>query len=370
MSHLNVLIKPASSFCNMRCKYCFYFDESEGRDIKSYGFMKDDVLIKTIQKALDGSYSQVSFLFQGGEPTLCGLDFFKKVIALEKKFNIHNVVVSNSLQTNGYRLSTELLDFFKQENFLLGISLDGIKETHDKVRGFATKGTFDEVYKTLKYAQNIKLPFTVLTVVTEDIVNNLDKIYAFYKQEGFFNLHFIPCLKPIFSEHKIDDYSLDNDYYQKFLFKIFNLWYEDVKNGFYLSIRHIDNYLMLLMQGRCESCAMQGKCSIQYVVEGNGNVYPCDFYATDKYFLGNIKDKSFKELSQSANALAFVNESLVLQEQCSKCSVFKYCRNGCKRDRIFEKGQFKQNMYCKAYNSFLTENLDKLADALRLLTQR
>ena len=354
----------------MRCKYCFYFDEIEGRDIKSFGFMPDEVLHNTISKALDGTYSTVTFLFQGGEPTLCGLDFFKKVVTLEKLYNKKNIVINNSLQTNGYRISKELLNFFKQENFLIGISLDGTKDIHNKYRGNKLSDSFDSVYNTLKYAQSIGLFYTVLTVVTDGIVDNLDEVYNFYKKENFLNLHFIPCLKPIYDSSYCDDYSLNCDKYEKYLKKIFKLWFDDIKKGFYVSIRHIDNYLMLLLNKQCESCAMQGKCSVQYLVEGNGNVYPCDFYAMDEYYLGNIKDYSFKQLSNTDTALKFVNESLFIPENCTKCNVYEFCRNGCKRDRFKVGDKFTENMYCKAYKNFLEENLSNIKQALSLLMQR
>ena len=143
MPPINLLIKPASGNCNLRCKYCFYKDVAKNREKESYGFMSEETLSKVLEKSLAYAERECVIAYQGGEPTLIGLDFFKKSLEYEKLHNINNVKIVHAIQTNGYTLNKEWVKFFKENNFLVGISLDGNKATHDEYRkNLKEEGTF------------------------------------------------------------------------------------------------------------------------------------------------------------------------------------------------------------------------------------
>ena len=198
MPQLHVMIKPASGLCNMRCKYCFYADEMEKRNQASYGIMSAQTLEHVVQAVFDFAEEQCTIAFQGGEPTLAGLDYYRQCLKLEKKYNTKHIKVSYALQTNGYALDDQWYSFFAQNHFLIGLSLDGIKATHDAYRK-DLQGQ-DTYFHVLEKAQGLKdagVQFNILTVVNGRTAPRIRKIYETYKKLGFFWQQYIACLDPI-----------------------------------------------------------------------------------------------------------------------------------------------------------------------------
>ena len=178
MPSLHLLIKPASSLCNMRCKYCFYSDVSNSREVKSYGMMEDDTLETLVKRAFEYADESVGFAFQGGEPTLVGLSFYERLIALEKTYNTKKIPVYNSIQTNGYAVDDSFAAFFAKHNFLVGLSLDGTKESHDALRVDAEgNGTFGRVLKTAELFQRHGVQFNILCVVNNFVARYPKEVY-------------------------------------------------------------------------------------------------------------------------------------------------------------------------------------------------
>ena len=149
-------------------------------------------------------------------------------------------------------------------------------------------------------------------------------------------------------------YHLSAENYGDFLIRLFDLWFEDLKKGEYISIRHLDNWLSILLGERPEACNMAGQCSVQFVIEGDGGVYPCDFYVLDEWRMGTVGETSFAEMQRGEVAQRFIQASLRVPEQCRACRWYGLCRNGCRRDRIvLPGGDIDLNCYCKAYQRFL-----------------
>ena len=187
MKNYTILIKPASSLCNMKCEYCFYEDVSNNRKIKSYGLMQEETLEKIIASSLEYTRGSLNFVFQGGEPTLVGITFYKKVIDFQKKHNNHFVKIYNSIQTNGYSLDEEFIIFLKENNFLVGISYDGINEIHDKYRiDKDNNPTSNQIQKTIALLTKHQVEFNILCVVTQEIMDKyyvaMDKVFAKMKE--------------------------------------------------------------------------------------------------------------------------------------------------------------------------------------------
>ena len=351
MPAVNLLIKPASGLCNYRCSYCFYADEMENRQQKSYGIMTDETLENVIKKALDFSEGSMSLAFQGGEPTLAGLDFFKKMCNLVDRYNVKGVQVDYALQTNGSMIDEDWCRFLKEKNFLVGLSIDGIKSTHDCFRKDA--GGQDTYLKTLEAAKQMDrfgVEYNVLTVVNRRTAPKIRRIYDQYKKQGFMWQQYIACLDPLGTEAGSMDYSLTPQDYGNFLIDLFDLWQQDFWNRRSQPyIRQFENYISILLGFMPESCEQRGTCSIQNVVEADGSVYPCDFYVLDDYRLGNLNDEDFDAIYARRIEKEFVDASLNHTEECRKCRYFAICRGGCNRHRTQPGSPEGLNCFCRSY---------------------
>ncbi|WP_317367295.1 anaerobic sulfatase maturase [uncultured Tyzzerella sp.] len=360
MYPINLLIKPSSSNCNFKCKYCFYEDISKKREVSSYGFMSLNTLETLVKKALSFSSSHCNFMFQGGEPTLIGLNFYKKLVEYVKKYNTKNLKISYYIQTNGYFLNEEWAKFLYENNFLVGISLDGIKETNDTNR--TTKediGTYDIVLNRINLLKKYNVEFNVLTVITSQVAKNINKIYNFYKENDIIYQQYIPCLNNI-DDIKLKDYSLTPKLYGNFLCNLFDLWYKDITSNNFVYNRYFENIVGMLKGYPPEACDMSGSCNIQNVVEADGSVYPCDFYVLDKYKIGNIITDDFIQIYKNIESIKFIETSLKVEEACKKCKWINLCRGGCRRNRdISLNGNLSINYYCDAYKKFFDYTIDR-----------
>ncbi len=360
MKNLNLLIKPASSSCNLRCRYCFYYDVADNREVKNYGIMNDDTLENMVKKVFDDVEYSANFAFQGGEPTMAGIEFFEKFHKFVEKYNTKKIIVNFSLQTNGTLLNKKWLELFKKHNYLIGLSLDGNKEMHDTFRIDAKgEGTFSRVLKAAKMMKKAEVEFNILCVVNKLIAQNGKLVYNFFRNNGFRYYQFIPCLDSLScSEEK--DYTLTAEDYGKFLDETFNLWYEDMMSGKRISVRHFDNYTKILLGEEPEACDMVGHCNMNAVLESDGSMYPCDFYVLDEFKVGNINESSFEELFKSEAEMRFLRTSLAVDEKCKVCRYFKICRGGCRRHKELTAEGNYENRFCESYKYFFERNIDKM----------
>lgn len=367
MPPLNLLIKPASGKCNMRCRYCFYADETSIREVADYGLMSEDVLEVMIQKALAYAEGSCTFGFQGGEPTLRGLPFFRKAVELQKKYNVNNVQISNALQTNGLLINDEWAQFFAEEKFLIGLSIDGMASLHNKNRSDARQeGTLRRVLEAAETLRRHNVTFNTLTVITNDTADKLDLIYDFFARHNLRWQQYIPCLDN-FGEPQT---WLTTKKYAVFLKKLFDRWYNDVMNGRFIYIRQFENYVGMLLGHPAENCGLMGCCGMQYTVEADGSVYPCDFYVLDDYRLGSFVTDSFEQMDEKRKALRFIESSAEKDKDCLKCEFYPICRGGCRRDRDDGAGNLSRTRFCEAYKAFFAYALPGFMQVARTLSQR
>lgn len=365
-----VLIKPASGMCNMHCDYCFYSDETAKRNVESYGLMAEDTLKNVIKKTLFQASKDVCFAFQGGEPTLRGIDFFRKALEFEKTFNKNNVHIRNALQTNGLYLNEEWCRMFKDHNFLIGISVDGTEITHNMYRHTkAGADTYGQVKESVRLLEKNEIDFNILTVVNKETAGAIKEIYKEYKRNGWSYQQYITCLDPLDEEQGNQKYSLTPVEYGDFLTDLFDMWYRDWKRGKAPYIRQFENYIGILLGYPPESCEQNGTCSIQGVVEADGSLYPCDFYALDEYCLGNFNKNRIRDFFQNETARSFIEESKKISNICKECSYFRLCRGACRRSRVKETGQDTYRSYfCEGYKRFFEkcgQRLVEIAEYLR-----
>lgn len=346
MPPITVMVKPVSGACNMRCRYCFYADEMLHRKASISPPMTGELLDGMVRRVIRSADSSVHFLFQGGEPTLIGLPFFEQLVQFECKYNTQGLTISNAVQTNGYDLSDEMIAFFAREQFLVGVSLDGTDETHDRLRPDA-KGlpTSAVVRKNIDRLRASGVKVNVLCVVNSEVAKHPQAVFSALARYEY--LQFIPCLDGLDAEKR--DYSLSSEDYLSFLKATFDCYYSAYTKGRPVSIRNFDNWIAMLMGMPPENCAMVGRCGPSLVIESDGSVYPCDFYALDHWKLGSISDGSLKRMLASDKEKAFLAESLPVPDSCKSCRWYALCRNGCKRERNPETGI---NRWCGVHTAF------------------
>lgn len=348
MKSFTVLVKPASSLCNMRCSYCFYRDESENRVSGGGTSMSQETARNIIDKVFTyvGRGGHVSFIFQGGEPLLAGAGFFRDFFAYaEEVRRKYGATADFSVQTNGLLLDEAFAELFTANGVTVGLSLDGTKAYHDRQRPDASgEGTFNRVMKALSLLKLHKIRFSVLCVITKASASHAEELISFFVKNGVENLQFIPQISPVGNP----DGGVPAADYGRFLSEAYMIWMRTVDSGFPLHIRDFDNYIAIASGYPAESCALQGKCGFNAVVEADGSVYPCDFYCTDEYFAGNINERSFEELERSGAVKKFIGSSLVYSEECRACAYLPLCRTGCRRTKD-ERGRQR---LCEAYKTF------------------
>lgn len=340
------MIKPASSLCNLSCEYCFYRDVSEHREHLGFGIMEKKTAELLIEKALAYANGEsVAFAFQGGEPTLAGLDYFRFFVDTVNRLNAKKSKVFYGMQTNGTVLDGEWADFLRENGFLVGLSLDGDFDGNKFRKKPSGQNSFYKIISAAELLKKRNVDFNILTVLTGYCAENGERIYKYFRSKGFRYLQFIPCLRPFDSDEKSELY-MTAEQYGDLLIKVFNLYVKDYVRHDYMSIRQFDNWVRLYLGHPTEQCGIKGHCSHQFVAEANGNIYPCDFYCTDAYFLGNIEQCDFEEMEKSETAKNFIRESLKVPDRCKQCNIYPMCRaGGCKRTQQSED-------YCKAYKRF------------------
>lgn len=348
-----ILIKPVSGLCNLHCDYCFYCDEMEKRDNAFYGKMSEETLEKLIRRALHQAQGEICFAFQGGEPLLRGIEFYEKALKMEKRFNRNRVPIMNTIQTNGMELNEEWCRLFRDHDFLIGVSVDGLEETHNQYRHDSQGGkTYKKVRENIRLLDSYGVDYNILTVVTSSVAEHIEEIYREYAGNGWKYQQYIACLDPLGEIPGKQDYSLMPEKYGEFLIKLFRLWDKDWKKNRAPYIRQFENYIGILMGYKPEACEQRGQCSVQCVAEADGSAYPCDFYVLEEYCLGNYGTDSVEKMLSSENARKFLEDSPD-RSGCEGCEWRLLCRGGCRRHWIREETEGRDyNYFCKGYKMF------------------
>lgn len=367
MKQYSIMIKPGSALCNMRCRYCFYEDESSLRETASYGIMPQSTARRILEAFREQRGDRYAFVFQGGEPTLAGLDFFKGFSAMERELGYDKSRVSHAIQTNGQLIDRQWTGYFKENEYLVGLSLDGTREIHDYFRPDAAgEGTYRKVIRAAKLMDEAGVPFNILTVVTPSLARHISSVFRDFVKHDFRHQQYIICLPPM--QEGEPGFTPDEATLARFLKQLFDLWYNEFMAGRYISVRYFDNLVYMLQGHSPELCSMCGHCSIQYLIEADGSVYPCDFYALDEYRLGNILSDSVEDIDRRRIELGFIQQSMTAPEECKRCRWAALCRNGCRRER--QGGPGGRNIHCQAYTSFFEHAYPRLMQIARITVNR
>lgn len=320
--------------------------------------MSDEVLQSYIQQYIEYfPLNQVNFIWQGGEPTLCGLDFFKKVVELQNKYRGEKKIV-NSIQTNGILINDNFAKFFKENDFLVGISIDGPEYIHDHNRvSKSGKGTYNLVIKGLECLKKREVNFNTLTVVNNTNFNKAKEVYEHLRQLGSLYMQFIPLTGGCF-EINAKEYGL-------FLNELFDVWF-DSEDYQRINIQHIEQWLMALNNIKPHLCIFSKSCGDQLVIEQNGDIYSCDHFVDQEHRLGNILENKLIDIVFSAKQIKFSLDKENVSERCLNCKYLNLCQGGCPCHRVKE-GASVENKLCQAYYQAIDHMIDRLSIKQRSL---
>jgi uncharacterized protein len=367
---LGVLVKPSSADCNLNCEYCFYHerdsdpykgaDEDPGGVATKKHRMSDETLDAFLSQWLPLAGPNPNVGWQGGEPTLAGIDFFDRVVKRQQELKDPTQTVSNALQTNGILIDAEWAQFLHEHRFLVGLSLDGPEELHDRFRfDYADKGTFGRVMRAVETMREHKTEFNLLCVVNRLTANHPEAIYEFFTREGFQWLQFIPAVERD-EKGRITPFSVTPKQFGNFLCRMFDCWYQDGKPT--VSVRLFDELLGIGMGQPAGSCQLHGVCGGLYVVvEYNGDIFPCDFFVEDRWKLGNVNEGLLPDMLKTDTLHRFTQIKPNASNKCESCRFQGICHNGCPHYRSLGDGKFLELDYlCEAYYAFYSHAIPKM----------
>jgi len=367
MKPFSLLVKPASADCNLKCRYCFYLEKAALYPGTSRHRMSDEVLEKMIRSYLATEQPQYAFGWQGGEPTLMGLDFFRKITDLQQRHARKGSVIANGLQTNGTLLDCSLAKHLADFRFLVGVSVDGPAEIHDANRvAVDGQGSHAAVMRGIECLKQAGVEFNILTLVSRTNVGDAVGIYRYLRDAGFLYHQYIECVE-FDAAGRLQPYAIDGAAWGKFLCELFDAWYQaDTRR---VSIRLFDSILAMLVDGVANVCHMGKDCCQYLMVEHNGDVYPCDFYAVPGLKLGNVLNESWEQMLGSPAYKAFGARKRSWNERCEACEYQLLCGGDCQKNRPFEgRDPTELSPLCEGWKRFYGHTLERfrgLAEDIR-----
>lgn len=350
------MVKPAGSACNLNCRYCYYLEKAGlygGRE----PLMSDELLDTYVRQYLEANETgEITFCWHGGEPLLSGIDFFRKALKLQRKY-ADGRKVFNTLQTNGTKVDENWCCFFRDNEFLVGISIDGPRDIHDGYRKSKSgNSTFDSVLRAISLFKRFGVEFNTLSVVNNLSEGRGAEIYRFFRNEIESRyMQFLPAA------NKTLPWAVSSTGYGDFLCDVFDEWIRQDVGEYYVQI--FDATLAQWCGLTSGVCSINEICSDSLTVEHNGDVYPCDHYVSPEYRLGNIKENSLREIFESKDRIDFaLSKRNSLPADCLKCKYNFACHGECPEHRVAGK-----NVLCsglKAYFSHVSPYMDRMKELL------
>lgn len=351
----NILIKPSGPDCNLNCTYCFYLEKADFFNQTKVHRMSDHVLEEMIRQLMQQSGPEVSMTWQGGEPTLMGLDFYKKAVAFQQQYG-NGKTVGNGFQTNGVLINEAWADFLAQYQFLVGLSLDGPRHIHDKYRrDNGGNGTWKKVDKAAKLLLSKGVATNAMVCLNDYSVNYPEEIYNYHKNLGLSFMQFIPIVETDKNDPtKAAPFSITAEQYGEFLCRMFDLWQKDFQQGMpTTSVRHFESVFHRYVGLPAPECTMMRECGVYLVVEHDGSCYCCDFFVEEDKYLGNItQGQTLLAMLNSGRQHRFGQAKADLNDTCKACPWLPYCYGGCPKDRIKDPRDNNHCRWCKSYLMF------------------
>ena len=374
----NIMIKPVGSLCNLKCSYCYYLDKAEiygGREPRMSEQMLEHFVKEYIQA---NDVRDVFFNWHGGEPLLAGIDFYRKAVSFQQKYS-GGKKIHNTLQTNATLITPEWARFFRDNGFLIGVSIDGPKDVHDRYRG--GKGgasVFDRVIRGIMELYRAGVQYNVMTTVNKQSEGRALEIYQFLKSAGTRFIQFMPVVEhvkdgfivsPDTEGSRLAPWSVSAEGFGRFLCDIFDHWVRnDVGKVF---VNQFDAALACWCGVQPGLCAMAETCGGNSVIEHNGDLYPCDHFVYEDYKIGNVLEKDLRTLMNSSKQVRFgISKRNGLPQKCLRCRWFFACHGECPKHRFnkTDKGETGLNALCEGYEMFFSHIAPYMEEMKKLLT--
>lgn len=351
-----LLIKPIGAFCNLECAYCFYLDKQNLYPGAASTHKMDAATLELLIQQMFACSVQPTFVWQGGEPTVMGLDFFRHAVDLQKHY-AQGKPFANALQTHAMLLDAEWAEFLKRENFLVGVSLDGPQHIHDRYRvDRQGRGTFQAVLEKATLLLEHQVAVNVLASVTEYAAQYPEEIYHFLVDHGFLFMQFSPVVELDAKQpDRTAPFSVSAKSYGSFLRGLFRCWVRDfdlksLKQK--TSVRFFDSLIQRYLGMAPDHCVLQKNCNVYLVAEHNGDLYSCDFLVAPDTYLGNLHQVSLQQAFASPAHAAFGQRKADYGEKCQRCRWLKLCYGGCTKDRLHDPQDHGHNHFCESYLEF------------------
>ncbi len=383
---VNILAKPIGPLCNLSCDYCFYLEKTEMYPDRSDFRMSDTVLETYVQRQIEAQPGpDIQFMWQGGEPTLMGLDFFERAVALQQRYAPPGRRITNALQSNGLSFTDDWGRFLHEHDFLVGLSLDGPAELHDGYRrDHMQRPSHARVLKSLEILQRHNVEVNAMITVNAVNVHHPLKVYRHLKRMGLRYMQFIPIVERMQAQGELagppsamaDDYRLadfcaEPRHYGDFMCAIFDEWVsKDVSRVF---VQLFDTILAATMGEPAGLCLFDETCGRNPAMESNGDLYACDHYVYPQYRLGNINDGNLDELISAPRQRQFGQAKKDdLPRQCRECEDLALCNGGCPKHRFLKTrdGEAGLNHLCQGYRRIYHHTRPAMARMAELLRQR
>ncbi|MCE5278920.1 MAG: anaerobic sulfatase maturase [Planctomycetaceae bacterium] len=357
----NIMCKPVCGTCNLDCCYCYYTAKPRELYPDATKFMMSDAVLDSYTRQyIQTQPQQCEFGWQGGEPTLAGIDFFRKAVDLQTQYNLGEQTISNALQTNGTLLTDEWCEFLAEHKFLVGLSLDGPPQWHDTFRrDKANNPTFHRAWAGLELLRKHKVEFNVLVTLNSANAPHAGDIYRYFTNRGVAYLQFIPILERT-PDGRPTPFSCSGEQFGRFLLDVFEIWAtRDVGT---VSERLIDNVLHQIIYGQASTCCYADRCANAHVLEWNGDLYVCDHFVYKQWRVGNIMDRPMEDLVRDAMLDEFALLKTELPATCRACEFLQFCRGGCPKHHMpIGTDPARVNHFCDGYKAFFTHALPILA---------
>ena len=375
----NVMLKPAGSLCNLGCAYCYYLDKADiygGHEPR----MSEEMLETVIREYIAANdVPEVTFNWHGGEPLVLGLDFYRKAMELERKY-ADGKTVFNTLQTNGTLLTPEWADFLRENRFLVGISIDGPRDVHDKYR--KDKGgapTFDRVLKGLTLLREHGVEFNTMSTVNNVSEGRGLEVYRFLQSIGSRYMQFMPVVEhvkdrrivpPSTEGARLAPWSVSSMGFGRFMVDIFDYWVRNDVGRYYVGL--FDATLANWCGVMPGTCAYDRTCGGNSVIEHNGDLYPCDHFVYPQYRLSNVAETPIRTMMESSRQVRFgIDKRNSLPVKCFQCKYLSLCNGECPKHRFgrTEAGETGLNALCAGYYHFYDHTAPYMQKMKELLQQ-
>lgn len=350
----HILSKPIGPLCNLDCEYCFYLDKTDYYPETKQFDMGNTTLEAHVKNYIESQpvgCREVTFGWQGGEPTLRGLDFFRQAVALQQKYARPGMEIINTLQTNGVLINDNWAAFLKQQKFLVGISIDGDEELHDHYRKTRSgKGSYRQVVQGLQMLQKHQVDTNVLTVIQNHNGDHGKRVYRHLKQLGVKFIQFIPIVEPEKGKG-VSERSVSPAQFGQFMVDVFEEWRKGDIGKVYVS--HFDNALGMHLGMPSSICVHAPQCGENLVIEHNGDVYSCDHFVYPEFKVGNINQRDYPDLIETPVQQQFsTRKPIGSQTHCLQCDQRSLCHGACPAQRIDENGELSisaKHYLCEGY---------------------